>query len=375
MLGHLRANLWLLVLTLLLCSVVYPLTVWAIGQAVFRDKAQGSLIDKDGKLVTDANKAVGSRLIAQPFTGKEYFQPRPSHAGGDSYDGTGYDAKASGASNWGANNPRLRARVARRLGPIVRYADDPDPKRSKLKKGDLAGPDIEVWFQENTFKGAKGIVALWAKNNPTLAQEWVKSDKSGDNYGPRGLEVKSWMEKNSEVVEKWVSDNPSTPEPNPEDIAGAFFEAYAAANKGAWPAVSENKIVAVRDGDEVQAYFFDMWLQEEDWKKSEAGKHGESYEPFKFKNVPADMVMASGSGLDPHITLDNALYQLDRVAAKRAEKTKQNPIQVRAEIEKMLQEKAAAPLGGLVGVRLVNVLDVNLALDAHFGEKPTSKGN
>ena len=44
--AHLRANLWLLVLTVLLCSVLYPLVMWGIGQAVFHDKAQGSLLDR-----------------------------------------------------------------------------------------------------------------------------------------------------------------------------------------------------------------------------------------------------------------------------------------------------------------------------------------
>jgi len=79
--------------------------------------------------------------------------------------------------------------------------------------------------------------------------------------------------------------------------------------------------------------------------------------------VPADMVMASGSGLDPHITLDSALYQLDRVAAARTGKTKQDPKQVHDKIEHLLQEKAEAPLNGTVGVKLVNVLEVNLAMD------------
>src|SRR5262249_49549170 len=157
---HLRANLILIGLTLVLCSVLYPLALWAIGQSVFPFQANGSLIGADGK-PAKPGEAVGSALIAPSFSGKEYFQPRPSHAAGAGYDGTGYDAKASGVSNWGANNPRLRARVARRLGPMVRYAKDPDPARSKLLKGDLAGPDIEAWFTGNMFKGEKGIVALW----------------------------------------------------------------------------------------------------------------------------------------------------------------------------------------------------------------------
>jgi K+-transporting ATPase ATPase C chain len=73
------------------------------------------------------------------------------------------------------------------------------------------------------------------------------------------------------------------------------------------------------------------------------------------------MVMASASGLDPHITLKNARYQLERVAAAWVDKTRADPIKVRQEIERIL-EKTEAPLGGLVGEPLVNVLEVNLAL-------------
>src|SRR5277367_1434932 len=101
MLSSIRACLWLLALSVLLCSVLYPLTLLAIGQTLFRDKAEGSIL-----LGTD-KKPVGSRLIGQAFHGAEYFQPRPSATADRPYN-----AAASGASNWGASNPLLRDRVA-----------------------------------------------------------------------------------------------------------------------------------------------------------------------------------------------------------------------------------------------------------------------
>ena len=79
------------------------------------------------------------------------------------------------------------------------------------------------------------------------------------------------------------------------------------------------------------------------------------------------MVTTSGSGLDPHITLENAEYQLDRVASKWATDTKRDPAQVRSEIEQILQIEAFAPLGGLVGEKMINVLQVNLELTKHYG--------
>ena len=60
-----------------------------------------------------------------------------------------YNAAASGGSNWAANNILLRDRVARQLGPIVKYAGG-------AKKGQLAAADIESWFQKDKFKGKPG---------------------------------------------------------------------------------------------------------------------------------------------------------------------------------------------------------------------------
>src|SRR4051812_20330691 len=104
---HLRASLWLLLFTVVICCVIYPVVLLGIGQTVFHDQAEGSLIlDKSGA-------PIGSRLIAQPFTADEYFHPRPS--------AVSYNGGVSGASNWGPSNPALRKRVEATLGSLLKY--------------------------------------------------------------------------------------------------------------------------------------------------------------------------------------------------------------------------------------------------------------
>lgn len=98
---HIQSNLLLLGLTLIIGAVIYPLAVLAVGQGLFPSKANGSMaFDADGRIV-------GSQLIAQEFKGNEWFWPRPS--------AVGYTANASGGSNLGANNPKLRERVEESL--------------------------------------------------------------------------------------------------------------------------------------------------------------------------------------------------------------------------------------------------------------------
>ncbi|MBS1848129.1 MAG: K(+)-transporting ATPase subunit C [Actinobacteria bacterium] len=94
----LRAVIVLTVLT----GVLYPLAVTGIARVAFPARADRSLVRVDGKVV-------GSRLIGQPFTGPEWFHPRPSAAG------DGYDAMASGASNLGPTNPAFLRTVEDRV--------------------------------------------------------------------------------------------------------------------------------------------------------------------------------------------------------------------------------------------------------------------
>jgi K+-transporting ATPase ATPase C chain len=384
--SHLRANLWLLVLTIVVCCVLYPLVLWGIGQTVFPTGAQGSLV------TDDKGKVVGSRLIAQEFKGDEYFQSRPSAAS--------YKADASGASNWSASNYQLRDRVAKQLGPMVRYGKGAE--KDGKKPGDLVGPDIEKWFQDWVRRRQAGLVAQWAEAHSGLAEGWIKDTdtalkpqwKQDGKDRDAGQNFLLQLAADDPELHKEVLaalKNPATA--TPADLATAFFPLFAKRYPNNWLTVEDDPkdtkrkmLVRSNTSSDLQATFFDMWRQ--------------AHPKVELEEVPADMVMASGSGLDPHITLKNARYQLKwRIVDARASKIieeqaikinkdfktldrdKQKPIEEQARktleakvgkrledrltevMEALLMDSASAPLGGLVGVPLINVLEVNLALD------------
>jgi potassium-transporting ATPase KdpC subunit len=141
-----------------------------------------------------------------------------------------------------------------------------------------------------------------------------------------------------------------------------FFESFSNEHPGMFPSSvtrtvngkSVTAIEPVKEGSDIQSIFFDMWRSD--------------HPDVVLTPVPGDMVTTSGSGLDPNITLENAEFQLDRVSQRWTADTKRDPAAIRTEIEGMLQANAWAPLGGLAGEKLINVLQVNLELREKYGE-------
>jgi K+-transporting ATPase ATPase C chain len=139
-----------LVFAVLLCGV-YPVAVWAGAQALFADKANGSLVvDKDGTVR-------GSTLLAQNFASDKSFQPRPSAAG------NGYDSTNSGGTNLGPTSAKLANGVHAK---------------------DASGKDVN---DPNNFDGIKDLVADYRASNGLKDTDPVPADavtRSGSGLDP-----------------------------------------------------------------------------------------------------------------------------------------------------------------------------------------------
>jgi K+-transporting ATPase ATPase C chain len=98
-----RPALSLFVLLSILTGLVYPALVTALAQGAFKEQANGSLIDVDGK-------TVGSALLGQPFSDAKNFWSRPSATSPNPYND-----QASGGSNLAASNPALADAVKDRI--------------------------------------------------------------------------------------------------------------------------------------------------------------------------------------------------------------------------------------------------------------------
>ena len=139
-LGELRTSLVLTAILLLVCCGAYPVAVWAGVEALFKDKAEGSLYaDRSGAIR-------GSMLLAQNFAAPGYFHPRPSAAG------TGFDPTSSSGTNFGPTSSKLA---------IGSHAKD------------KAGRDLD---DPGNFDGIKDLVAAYRAENGLGDRDPVPAD-------------------------------------------------------------------------------------------------------------------------------------------------------------------------------------------------------
>lgn len=118
------------VLTLLL-GVVYPIVVTGLANVIFPAKAQGSLIEKDGKII-------GSRLIGQAFTRPGYFHSRPSAAG------SGYDGAASAGTQLGPTSQKLLETNVKTAADALREENPNVPIPVDLVTASASGLDPHI---------------------------------------------------------------------------------------------------------------------------------------------------------------------------------------------------------------------------------------
>ncbi|EOE6847351.1 K(+)-transporting ATPase subunit C [Staphylococcus pseudintermedius] len=128
-----RSSIGLVVMTMILCGLIFPLAVTAVGQTLFHHQANGSL-------VTQNNQIVGSELIGQQWDEPQYFHGRVSAVKYNMDDamikGNGV---ASGSHNYSNGHPELQQRVA-----ALKQTNDHTPIDAVTESGSGLDPDITV---------------------------------------------------------------------------------------------------------------------------------------------------------------------------------------------------------------------------------------
>ncbi|MFL6587728.1 MAG: potassium-transporting ATPase subunit KdpC [Luteimonas sp.] len=168
--GTLRPALALALLTLLCAGFAYALLATGLGRLLFPAQAQGSLIERDGRIV-------GSALVAQPFADVRYFAPRPSAAT--------FDPMAMAGSNQARSNPELlqtiattRSEIAARDG--IDVADVPSDLATR------SGSGIDPHISPDSARVQVARVAAARSLDPAGVQALVDTHTQTPTFGVLG---------------------------------------------------------------------------------------------------------------------------------------------------------------------------------------------
>src|SRR6266550_2679708 len=172
--SEIRGAVFATLVLAIVCCGLYPLVVFGISQALFHDKANGSLIlDSDGTVR-------GSRLLGQSFTADKYFHPRPSAAG------TGYDATSSGGSNLGPTSQKLNDAIKDRVDAYRKEnglnENESVPADAVTASG--SGLDPHISLRNTQFQTAR--VAKARGLSEDKVRELIQQNTDGRNLGVLG---------------------------------------------------------------------------------------------------------------------------------------------------------------------------------------------
>ena len=156
------------------CCGLYPLIVFGISQALFHDKANGSLI-------VDPNGTVrGSRLLGQEFADAKYFHPRPSAAG------NGYDATSSGGSNLGPTSRKLNDAIKERLAAYraENGLSESAPVPADAVTASASGLDPHISLQNAELQVPRVVKARGVAEE--RVRELIRQNTNGRDFGVFG---------------------------------------------------------------------------------------------------------------------------------------------------------------------------------------------
>lgn len=162
-----KTSILFTLVTTILLGIAYPLLVMGLASILFHNKAEGSLIVRNGQVI-------GSELIAQSFTSDKYFHPRPSAAG------NGYDATSSGGTNLAQSNSKLAQRMQADIDKLATQdPNHPVPIDMITTSGSGLDPDMtpdNAYFQAARVATARGVA-------PDRIRELIARNIKGRDFG------------------------------------------------------------------------------------------------------------------------------------------------------------------------------------------------
>ncbi len=194
----LKNSFVLTIVLLVLCSIIYPLALTGLSQLAFNHKANGSLIEINGKIV-------GSELIGQDFTDNRFFKGRLSSVNYNTYTAEDlknglYNGVASGSFNYGATNIKLQLRVKNDIDEFLKA--NPDVKKEDIPADLLtaSGSGLDPHISLNSAIIQIPAISKATGLSASQLEEIVEKNTERKVFGVFGEEVMNVLKANLDIA-------------------------------------------------------------------------------------------------------------------------------------------------------------------------------